>query len=164
MVKENEDDVRLASLYKYYSLKDNSNDDTLDQHVKRKRIENESIFDSPILSLKPKQIDANNHTTSKAANSNNKEFKIENLRKRLSRSIEEKKINDLIETSPSDLKSLTFDIKKSVNVSRDEKKLGKLVRLNKTEAKECPIKNETKASLVSSQYSDTDSNGSDVKT
>jgi coiled-coil domain-containing protein 130 len=162
LVKENDDDVRLASLYKYYSLKDNQNDDTVDQHVKRKRIENESIFNSSS-SLTKK--DPTDHTPHAA---NNKESKIESLRKRLSKSIEEKKINNLIETSPSDLKSLKFDIRKVTSekneAARDDKKPIKLVRLNKTD-EDTPKDSRTKiTSLVSAQYSDTDSNASDAKT
>jgi hypothetical protein len=173
-VKENEDDVRLASLYKYYSLKNDQTDtETDDQYAKRKRIENESIFDNAKLSAKRTNSSSlsSNLANQTPSNTNSKEFKIESLRKRLSKSIEEKKISNLIESSPSDhvhlKKSLKFEIRKANetddNNVKDEKKNGKLVVLNRTN--DDTLKpNEKKLSLVSAQYSDTDSNESDAKT
>ena len=166
LVKEHEDDIKIASLYKF-SLIDDKNE-VLSQDEKRKKIENESIFDNM------QKKNGNSSTRSLSVSSSIKINKVDHLRKKLKKSIEEKKLNEIYNGNDAikkDCKSLLFNIKKinngteSVeNKSSTQSKLLNLVNFNKQNNKS-EVSNEvdncSKVTLVSNDYGD-DSNDSNI--
>jgi len=109
LVKEDEDDIKMASLYKFYSLEDGK--DVATQAEKRKLIEEESIFGGK------KKGD----NVPKTTNLSSADF----LKNKLTRSIQEKKINGITSSAS---KSFSFDIKNSNNNNNSSNKLSSMIR------------------------------------
>lgn len=148
LVKEHEDDVKLASLYKYNTSTDKKDDDEI-RMEKRKTLETESIFNE---TKKSKQLDESTKSSSSTPSSSKslslikvKDLQLSNLRQKISKSIVEKQIVNT---------GFGFS-----NNSDNEKKsnLTNLVKLNNKSQKEVPTKQESKSTiskplLVSNDY------------
>ena len=97
LVKENENDVKLASLYKYNSVNFDGSNDELDRNEKRKNIEAESIFDlnnkkiaksDEMSPLKREEKNSNLTKSSNKIKSKNTEEQKIGLKNKLSKSIQ----------------------------------------------------------------------------
>jgi hypothetical protein len=84
LVKENPDDIRMASMYKYNLV--SNGDDALNQSEKRKKIETESIFDA-LKSAKKQDL-------KEKSNNNKKDFQINSLVTQLNKSCKEKVLSN----------------------------------------------------------------------
>ena len=84
LVKENPDDIRLASMYKYNLI--SNGDEALNQSEKRKKIETESIFDA-LKSAKKQDL-------KEKSNNNKKDFQINSLVTQLNKSCKEKVLSN----------------------------------------------------------------------
>jgi hypothetical protein len=145
LVKEHEDDVKLASLFKYNTSTDKKDDDEI-RMEKRKTLETESIFND---SKKTKQINESTKSGSTPTSSKSlikvKDLQLNNLRHKISKSIVDKK---LVNTG--------FGFNN--NTDNDKKSnLMNLVKINNKTQKEVPIEEEAKSStskplLVSNDY------------
>ena len=147
LVRENEDDIKLASLYKF-NLKE---DEVLDVEEKRKKLENESIFES-----NKKKISLNNSirsTSTATTNSSSSSNSLSSLRKKLTKSIQEKKLNEICNGNDSIKKDLLFTIKKKPNDEDNGENTNKLSNIIRKVQPESTVK----IGLVSIDYDD-DSN------
>jgi hypothetical protein len=148
LVRENEDDIKLASLYKF-NLKE---DEVLDVEEKRKKLENESIFENKMINNK-KKISLNNSvrsTSTATTNSSSSSNSLSSLRKKLTKSIQEKKLNEICNGNDSIKKDLLFTIKKKPNdedSGENTNKLSNIIRKVQTEST-------VKIGLVSTDYGD----------
>ena len=139
LVKEHEDDVKLASLYKFNLIDKTNDEETLDQDVKRKKLENESIFENKMKFESPNSSIASQSASNKSNN-------INSLRRKLTKSIQEKKLNEICNTNVSIKKDLLFSCKKKTDESNN--------KLPNIAIKE---QNATQVGLVSTDYGDDDS-------
>jgi len=147
LVRENEDDIKLASLYKF-NLKE---DEVLDVEEKRKKLENESIFES-----NKKKISLNNSirsTSTGTTNISSSSNSLSSLRKKLTKSIQEKKLNEICNGNDSIKKDLLFTIKKKPNDEDNGENTNKLSNIIRKVQPESTVK----IGLVSIDYDD-DSN------
>jgi hypothetical protein len=144
LVRENEDDIKLASLYKF-NLKE---DEVLDVEEKRKKLENESIFES-----NKKKISLNNSirsTSTATTNSSSSSNSLSSLRKKLTKSIQEKKLNEICNGNDSIKKDLLFTIKKKPNDEDSGENTNKLSNIIRKVQPESTVK----IGLVSIDYDD----------
>ena len=153
LVRENEDDIKLASLYKF-NLIDKKEDETLDLEEKRKKLENESIFENKMI-INNKKTNLNNSIRSTTTTTSTSSSKLSNLRKKLTKSIQEKKLNEICNGNDSIKKDLLFTIKKKQLPNEDNtldntSKLSSLIR----KVQESTVK----IGLVSTDYGDDSSN------
>ena len=138
----------------FSNLIDKKEDETLDLEEKRKKLENESIFENKMI-INNKKTNLNNSIRSTTTTTSTSSSKLSNLRKKLTKSIQEKKLNEICNGNDSIKKDLLFTIKKKQLPNEDNtldntSKLSSLIR----KVQESTVK----IGLVSTDYGDDSSN------
>lgn len=147
LTRENEQDIKLASLYKFNSLETEKNGEELSEEArkkKRKSINLESIFDNK-KKHRTLSVPVENHK-------NSKQLQINGLKTKVNKSVQEKK---LINNSLDD--SIFFNIKNPDNVKKNNK-LNNLVVKKLPNSKEISTEDNNVSCLVSA-YSSDDTDG-----